>query len=434
MVLRIARQVFEEYQGQLWRGAPGDALDRQSLELSQACTNLYYTEYDKQMREKELQKMEKALLAARVMKPPEGTGDTLGAGEVVAYLQDKVEQLRVEVESLKKEEIAATGALPTLALRHDALTTCMGMMALWAVDLRWGHVAPDGSLRLTNRQNLPKDQLAQAEQYLDSLGVHVRVLVLALEYPLVDVDISQSSKFWAPNDDDQASLLQVAIKWKAKAKDREVLILAGGLCVGMESVIKRRESNKAPSDGVMVYDMEFQQMVTGPVADQLGDAADLWEKGTIGKHPGKVFDFAHSFPVADRHYLEVVLRVEDDLQISIHRQYVRPYLKAVTAVLGPIIGEVTCKTAVVLLEVDVEAPVTCVASDTLSGRQHKVTRRMVAGRPCSFVFNTLEANHNYEVREQSIVLPIMTSQNEISTYVPMPIFPLLGLLCLITYI
>jgi hypothetical protein len=68
---------------------------------------------------------------------------------------------------------------------------------------------------------------------------------------------------------------------------------------------------------------------------------------------------------------------------------------------------VTPTTAIVLLEIDDCTAVTCIATDALSGRQHRLTRRLNKGRPFAFLMEDLEPDRNYEVR--SVVNPFFFS-------------------------
>jgi len=343
------------------------------MELSRCCHSLYTAEYDKGIKEKEMGRLEGVVRRAKMMGDHGEGGE--GQEEVVKYLSEKLEKLKEEVDDLKKQEVSSAAALPPL-LPHDPLTTYLGLVVVWAVDLRWGHVAPDGSL-VFNRNSIPGEQIAQVEKTLMELPGSVRVLVLALEYPLVDVprDKALMSKVWSKGDEDQSYLLQLAMRWKSKGPEREVVVLAGGMCMAMETVIRHVNPWKGKHDPGR-YDWEMVQMVTGPVSDRWDSSTTTIKgDGIMGEEKtGGVFEFSHRFPTPDKHYLEVVFKSEGVEKTSIYKQWVPAIPVGVRALLGPVIGEVTCTTAVVLVEVEHKAPVICIACDALSGKQHKLTR------------------------------------------------------------
>ncbi|CAM9986285.1 unnamed protein product [Scytosiphon promiscuus] len=66
-------------------------------------------------------------------------------------------------------------------------------------------------------------------------------------------------------------------------------------------------------------------------------------------------------------------------------------------VLGPVVGRVTQRSAVVLLEVGSTAAVGCVLTDGITGGQHRQVRLLYPGRPHVFFFETLEENRPYSI-------------------------------------
>eukprot|EP00752_Nemacystus_decipiens_P010481 g9338.t1 len=68
-----------------------------------------------------------------------------------------------------------------------------------------------------------------------------------------------------------------------------------------------------------------------------------------------------------------------------------------TVVLGPVVGRVTQRSAVVLVEVGSTAAVGCALTDGVTGRQHRQVRLLSPGHPYAFFFETLEEGRHYTI-------------------------------------
>lgn len=79
------------------------------------------------------------------------------------------------------------------------------------------------------------------------------------------------------------------------------------------------------------------------------------------------------------------------------------YFARVGCICGPIIGKVTDDSAIILIEVDNEAPITCLVSDCLSGAILRSTKLLTARKPHAFVFDGLESDRHYTVRFEGFV-------------------------------
>ncbi|CAM9897439.1 unnamed protein product, partial [Ectocarpus sp. 12 AP-2014] len=66
-------------------------------------------------------------------------------------------------------------------------------------------------------------------------------------------------------------------------------------------------------------------------------------------------------------------------------------------VLGPVVGRVTQRSAVVLVEVGSTAAVGCVLTDGATGWQHKQVRLLYPRQPHAFFFDTLEESRHYSI-------------------------------------
>ncbi|CAN0336330.1 unnamed protein product, partial [Hapterophycus canaliculatus] len=68
-----------------------------------------------------------------------------------------------------------------------------------------------------------------------------------------------------------------------------------------------------------------------------------------------------------------------------------------TVVLGPVVGRVTQRSAVILLEVGCSAAVGCVLTDGVTGGRHRQVRLLYPGQPHAFFFETLQENRPYGI-------------------------------------
>jgi hypothetical protein len=84
-------------------------------------------------------------------------------------------------------------------------------------------------------------------------------------------------------------------------------------------------------------------------------------------------------------------------QTRIRAELCSLFYGGITALLGPVIGAVTAKSAVVLLEVSHDAPVACVVTDALSGESRRQLRFCRGRRPFAFRFEALRPGRYYYV-------------------------------------
>ena len=65
--------------------------------------------------------------------------------------------------------------------------------------------------------------------------------------------------------------------------------------------------------------------------------------------------------------------------------------------LGPVIGKVTDTSAIVMIEVDCDARISCTLTDIFSGQQHSASVQARKGRPSAFQFTTLDPGKRYRI-------------------------------------
>eukprot|EP00937_MAST-01D_sp_MAST-1D-sp2_P001417 g1417.t1 len=254
-----------------------------------------------------------------------------------------------------------------------------------------------------------------------------------------------SHDHWAYHHKLLGELLANFFDWKNDdvVSGRQVLLLCGGTHVGAETTIRDNATG-----------LEIQQVTVGPSTDSpmLFDAA---LEGLVVNRPenddephdehvhdwttGRQFSYTHVPFVSARNYARVAINLDprsaelkaalkgpmDDLYaapppaaapdaaaaLSLcrdpHRDTQRP-----RCVLGPVIGKVTSvgaapmekkprlasADAAVLFEVDRAAQVTCVAIDALSGNETRKTVQMEAFRPHRFWLQGLNPSRRYVVR------------------------------------
>ena len=65
--------------------------------------------------------------------------------------------------------------------------------------------------------------------------------------------------------------------------------------------------------------------------------------------------------------------------------------------LGPVIGKVTETTAIIMIEMDCDAKISCTLTDIFSGRQHSASVEASGRRPCTLQFSGLDPGRRYRI-------------------------------------
>jgi hypothetical protein len=139
-----------------------------------------------------------------------------------------------------------------------------------------------------------------------------RALVVCTEFPIVEMDKTETvsvrcggehnltdfhscNSSFALNPTVQAKLLEMIFGWKKRERFRQVLLLAGGLCHGLDTVVKIKGS-----------DWAIQQVTTGPLTDR---PADVRCKMLGSVLDGK-YEYTHTPLSHQRNYTEALVRAK----------------------------------------------------------------------------------------------------------------------------
>ena len=85
----------------------------------------------------------------------------------------------------------------------------------------------------------------------------------------------------------------------------------------------------------------------------------------------------------------------------LHADLCSLFYGGVTVLTGPVVGKVTETSAIVLLEVEFEAPVSCVATDALTGKRVEMLCFMKSKQPHAFRLDGLEPARHYDARARA---------------------------------
>jgi len=324
-----------------------------------------------------------------------------------------------------------------------------GDIGVLLIDTRWSRVAADGTQDMSS-PIITNDDFLKFESQIES-NSSVRALVVATELPIVEMSreevrshtqpiprcsqpflrVSGSHRQLSPlfppflsasanilpcsqtiavkcggqhnyttfhecnssfalNEAVQERLLNMMFEWKKRERWRQVVLLSGGIGFGMDSVLRVKNTKWA-----------IQQMTCGPLTDYCKEVRAN-RSGTLGIKDGR-FEYEHEFLEHQRNYGECLVRAKYNEDSTIHAQLVGQYFARVGCITGPVIGKVTTESAIVLVEVDNQAPITCLVADVLSGAVLRSTKLLPQRRPYAFVFDGLESNRHYVVRFEGFV-------------------------------
>jgi hypothetical protein len=422
-VLRLAQQVFREYQRQLW--------DPKATELSDL-----EMRHVKWLREADDMKVlsetkERDLgLAKHMLENAQRSENEAAANRAKAI----VEALQQEMTSARKRLEIAKNTPPPSEIGEQQFHL-FGPVGILLLDLRSNRVLSGGQ-QAPNNDLLSKWQWDHISKSLESPGL--QKLLIGCESPLIlqapkkTRDIANSSAVneslrssWEFNEEEQAKLLGILIEWSNVAPDRQVVVLTGGNGV---DIAERFPDFVAPSSSKHLAEGTVQcgvrtiiksrnspcvitQLVTGPVTDTVFPVTfDL--EGEFGKRT-RVKYLHEPLPGCQRNFALVKITghregTNDFEMPSVSMVTVKEcrllgqYDGSVRVMLGPIVGLVTQHSAVILLEVAEDGPVSCVLTDSVSGEQTRSQQLMTGRHPHSFRFTTLRHECSYMVSFEGI--------------------------------
>ena len=148
----------------------------------------------------------------------------------------------------------------------------------------------------------------------------------------------------------------------------------------------------------------MKQIAVGPLTDAPASRAFADGLPRAGTALEGALSYTHDKFHAHRNYLEMLVRAPSTGvdRPAVHAAVRGAHYERVRALVGPVVGKVEAHSAVVLLEVDCEAPITCVATDTLRGSFVEQKRLLPARRPRVFLLEGLRAGTHYAVHFEGL--------------------------------
>ena len=360
-MIRVAQEVYREYQRQLWdpdcvvKGLGEGADDSNAKKESEALF--------KSIRDRKLQ----------IKKMDDTDTESDDDEELIRGLEQKPSQEH-----------------------HFHLYGHIGVLF---IDMRGGRMLASGGQARDN----PIISDIQWDHIQETLkNPECRALLVCIERPLVEESPAEAKKKarrpetvavkerWAYNSKELTRILTMLSEWKTSKEGNGLLIVSGGLRIGGETKIKH------VATGTLL-----RQIMVGPLTDTLLPFNQLLEGEA---DDNGMFRYEH-FPMKrpQRNYLSLNIKVES--------MYEKPEMKvrlvgaierATRALLGPVIGKVTSTTAVVLLEVEQSAIVTMVMTDILSRQTFRFSQRLQGRKPKSFVAKGLRPERRYLIHFEGI--------------------------------
>jgi hypothetical protein len=433
-LLRLSVQVYREYQRQLW--------DPKADELSALEDSFASAIREQQVAQQRCTAKEQELsmaLAAQADCASKGEEEAaLRAARLAKHLKKDLRELTERRGQLSKTP------LPEQLQAGEMVWSVSGELGVLLLDMRSNRLGSDG-VQAADNPILSEEQWNCIEQYLSN--EHVRVLVVGAEWPIVYDDPQRTarlaggvkSKSGAENDEEGAGegqehlrgiweyepttqhrLLERLFTWRkglkqivgGGVKPRQCVLVAGGLAIGLESVILDKRTNEPMTQLTVgpltqrcaILHTKRHGFAGAAMPDEVRMAAmgtkergDLTEK-TMPRLPPP-FEFEHHPLLHQRNYGMLTL---DTAKGTAESWLVGQYYERVEVLVGPIVGKVTSSTAIVLLEVDVRAPVCAVLTDSVTHQQHRVLLDMPARRPIPFVFQQLLPDHHYRLHVEGV--------------------------------
>jgi hypothetical protein len=230
----------------------------------------------------------------------------------------------------------------------------------------------------------------------------LRALVVGVERPLVEESPGEAKKRarrpetiavkerWAYNSKSLTRLLEMLLAWKNKSEGNNLVLVNGGLRMGAETKINHVASGAF-----------FRQISVGPLTDSVAP----FRQNLKGKADDEgIFTYEH-FPMKrpQRNFVTLDVKVASVYEVpKMKVRMIGAIEKPARALVGPIVGKVTSTTAVVLLEVERAAIITCVLTDVLSRQVLRFPQNMPGRRPKAFVATGLRPERRYLIHFEGI--------------------------------
>lgn len=326
-------------------------------------------------------------------------------------------QLRsLEAEKVKFEKQLVSYNQALTPQRGEEFVYCVGSIAVFMMDLRSSRIEPGGAQAADNAI-LSTSQWDYFERTLERETT--RLVVLCMELPLVSIGLrspksavttsenNQSNiedavnvMTWSNSGDAQTHLLSTLFEWKLEHPNRQFVILTGGSDAGSLSATTSIKDTKLRT--------EAAQYVTGAITCSPTKSLHLETNTRVGSLHNR-FEFEHVLVEPSKKGF-LTLSVTNDTG-GTHRIDVGHIDDSVHSssfaqvVVGPVVGWVDDKSAVVLLEVDRDADFACVFVNPFTQERQRVFQRFRANRPNSFYLTRLRSEHFYQISFSSIQHP-----------------------------
>ena len=376
-MIRLGHEVYREYQRQLW--------DPGCVESGPA---MYGASQANKRSQALLDSVRQRLLAASVNKSNQQSGVKGGRGD--SGSQDE----SFDGSDDEENELIDTARDPPAKEHHFHR---LGGVGILFVDMRGGRLLERGGQALDNPL-VSQEQWQHIEHSLSDPDESMRVLLVCAERPLVEETPASAQirsrrpetfavkERWAYNDHELERLLSMLVAWKLAKPHRQVQILGGGLRVGMESLITHRASGT-----------QLRQLTIGPITDEVLEF-NLEVEG-IAVESGS-FSFLHSCmkrPQRNYALLDIQVPFQTKDIPTLDMRLIGAVERPPRALLGPVVGRVTDTTAVIMLEVEEPAVVTCVLTDVLTRAVFKFVQVLPGRRPKAFLASGLVPERRYAV-------------------------------------
>ena len=148
---------------------------------------------------------------------------------------------------------------------------------------------------------------------------------------------------------------------------------------------------------------QLRQLTVGPITDDVVSELTIPLEG-VADDKG-VFTYLHNrMARPQRNYALIDIQVPflEQESPTLSLRLIGAVEQPPRALLGPIIGRVTATTAVILLEVELPAVVTCILTDILTRKTYKFVNTMPGRRPKAFVAKGLMPERRYAIHFNGI--------------------------------
>jgi len=270
-----------------------------------------------------------------------------------------------------------------------------GPCGIFMIDMRGNRIRPNGTQK--EGPILSARQRTSIEDAFKTSGL--TCMIVCSEIPFVgdphDVIVHKQKKLiflkdhWPYQIEELTWLLDLCFGWKAAVGGREVIMLGGDIHVSVESVITDRQTFQT-----------IKHITTSPITNHVCAFYPEVE-GSLNER----YSYLHrpmpgmrTFCTIDLNFEESLLKA-DVTMVGVPTSHATdpPGVENVLVLCGPVVGTVTETTANVMLEVDMDAQITCKARPTDGGPTVADARKLKKGVPEVFRLEGLKSGTEYRI-------------------------------------